>query len=187
MRRDASPQALAALRPVFDRGPQGTITAGSSSALTDGAAAMLLMRADRAERDGVEPLARIVDSEFAGISPADGLLMAPAVAVPRLLARNRLKLEDLDLVEVHEAFAGQVLCNLAAWEQGWKEPAIGRVDPTRLNTRGGSIALGHPFAATGIRILGSAARELARSGARRALVSICGAGATAAAVLIERP
>ena len=141
----------------------------------------------QAAREGVEPLALVVDGEFASIAPHDGLLMAPALAVPRLLARHGLGLEDLDRVEVHEAFAGQVLCNLAAWERGWKEPGIGRVDPDRLNTLGSSIALGHPFAATGIRIVTSLAMDMARTGARRGLVSVCGAGATAAALLLERP
>lgn len=187
VRPDTSLERLAALAPVFDRGPGGTITAGTSSPLTDGAAALLLMTRAGAEREGLEPLARLADHEFAAIDPADGLLMAPAVAVPRLLARNGLRLEDLELVEVHEAFAAQVLCNLAAWERGWKEPAVGRVDPERLNVMGGSIALGHPFAATGIRIVAALAGEMRRRGARRALVSICGAGATAAALLLERP
>jgi acetyl-CoA acetyltransferase family protein len=186
IRADTSAERLAALRPVFDRSARGTITAGNSSPLTDGAAALLLMSESRAHTQGVAPLARVADWEFAGIDPARGLLMAPALAVPRLLARNRLRLDDLDLVEVHEAFAGQVLCNLAAWEQGWLEPAVGRVDPQRLNVMGSSIALGHPFAATGIRILACAAGEMARRGARRVLVSVCGAGATAAAMLLER-
>jgi acetyl-CoA acetyltransferase family protein len=187
VRTDTDAERLAALAPVFDRGSSGTITAGNSSPLTDGAAALLLMTEAAAERDGVEPLARVADWEFAAIAPEEGLLMAPAIAVPRLLARHRLRLEDLDIVEVHEAFAGQVLCNLAAWEAGWKEPAVGRVDPARLNALGGSIALGHPFAATGIRMLTTAAYQMQRSSARRALVSICGAGATAAALLLERP
>jgi acetyl-CoA acetyltransferase family protein len=187
VRTDTDAERLAALAPVFDRGSSGTITAGNSSPLTDGAAALLMMTEVAAERDGVEPLARVADWEFAAIAPEEGLLMAPAIAVPRLLARHRLRLEDLDIVEVHEAFAGQVLCNLAAWEAGWKEPAVGRVDPARLNALGGSIALGHPFAATGIRMLTTAAYQMQRSSARRALVSICGAGATAAALLLERP
>jgi acetyl-CoA acetyltransferase family protein len=186
--RDASTlEALAALSPVFDRTATGSITAGNSSPLTDGAAALLLASEARARREGVEPLAVVRDWEFASISPVEGLLMAPALAVPRLLARHDLALEDIDLVEVHEAFAGQVLCNLAAWERGWKEPPVGRVAPERLNVLGGSIAIGHPFAATGIRIVGALAAQMARSGARRGLVSVCGAGATAAALLLERP
>lgn len=185
VRADTSAARLAALAPVFDRSPAGTITAGSSSPLTDGAAALLLTTEAQAERAGLEPLARIAGFEFAAIHPDDGLLMAPAVAVPRLLARHGLGLDDVDLLEIHEAFAGQVLCNLAAWEQGWKEPAIGRLDPERINLQGGSIALGHPFSATGIRLALGAARQLHQSGGRRALVSICGAGATGAALLLE--
>ena len=113
--------------------------------------------------------------------------MAPGLAVPRLLARHALGLNDIDIVEVHEAFAGQVLCNLAAWSTGWKEPAIGEVLPERLNPMGGSLALGHPFSATGLRMVLSLANELSRRGAGRGLISICGAGATAAALLLEAP
>ena len=113
--------------------------------------------------------------------------MAPGVAVPRLLHRTGLELGDLDLVDLHEAFAGQVASNIAAWEQGWKEPPIGKVDPDILNVNGGSIAIGHPFAATGARVVTQAANELARRDGRFALISVCGAGATAAALLLERP
>jgi len=187
VRADTSAERLAALAPVFDRTAAGSITAGNASPLTDGAAALLLGTAEQAERLGLEPLARIADFEFAAIAPADGLLMAPALAVPRLLARNGIGLDELDRVEIHEAFAGQVLCNLAAWERGWKEPAIGRLEPERINLHGGSIALGHPFAATGIRLVASLARQLQAAGARRGLLSVCGAGATAAAMLLERP
>jgi acetyl-CoA acetyltransferase family protein len=187
IRGESTIEGLAALPPAFDRTGTGSITAGNASALTDGAAALLLTSEERARREGLEPLAALRDWEFASISPAEGLLMAPAIAVPRLLARHGLSLEDIDLVEVHEAFAGQVLCNLAAWERGWKEPPAGRVAPERLNVLGGSIAVGHPFAATGIRIVGTLAAEMARRGARRGLVSVCGAGATAAALLLERP
>ena len=183
IRPDTSMEKLAGLRPVFDRSPSGTITAGSSSALTDGAAAVLLMSEARAQR---EPLAFIKAVQFASIEPADGLLMGPAVAVPKLLERTALSLEDMDIVEMHEAFGGQVACNLAAWEQGWKAPAIGTVEPERLNPLGSSIALGHPFAATGLRIVTTLAGELRRRDARYGLVSICGAGATASAMVLER-
>ncbi len=186
-RADTSPEKLAALRPVFDRSAAGTLTAGNSSPLTDGAAAVLVMSRAAAERHGLEPLAVIRDWEYAAIRPDEGLLMAPAVAVPRLLARHGLRLDDLDLVEVHEAFGAQVAANLAAWERGWKEPAVGRVDPERLNVCGSSIAIGHPFAATGGRILTTLAAEMQRRGARRGLASLCAAGAMAAAVLLERP
>ena len=113
--------------------------------------------------------------------------MGPGLAVPRLLARTGLGLADMDVVEMHEAFAGQVLCNLAAWERGWHEPAIGGVADDRLNPLGSSIAVGHPFAATGVRIVVTLANELRRRSARYGLVSICGAGATAVAMILERP
>lgn len=186
VRADTSVERLAALRPAFDSSGAGTITAGNASPLTDGAAALLLMSEDRARREGVTPLAFIRDVEFAGVDPNDGLLMAPGVAVPRLLRRAGLTLEEIDVVEVHEAFAAQVACNLRAWREGWREPAAGAPRDEALNPTGGSIALGHPFAATGARILLSLARTLARQKARFGLASICGAGATAAAVLLER-
>ncbi|MCB9680511.1 MAG: acetyl-CoA C-acyltransferase [Alphaproteobacteria bacterium] len=186
VRKDTSLDKLARLRPVFDPTPTGTITAGSSSPLTDGAAAVLMMSEDKARAEGREPLAFVRDFENVAIDPADGLLMGPGVAVPRLLGRHGLTLDDIDLVEMHEAFGGQVACNLAAWEQGWKEPAIGTVDPARLNVMGSSIAIGHPFAATGARIAGSLANEMARRNARYGLISICAAGAQAVAMLLER-
>ena len=144
IRPDTTMEALAKLPPVFDRSDSGTLTAGNSSPLTDGAAATLLMAEDRAEALGYEPLAFVKDYINVGIEPADGLLMGPGVAVPRLLARNGLALDDLDLIEMHEAFAGQVAANLKAWEYGWKEPAIGAVDRDKLNVSGSSIAVGHP-------------------------------------------
>ena len=186
MRPDTDMKKLAKLPPVFDRSPAGTISAGNSSPLTDGAAAVLLMSEDRARSGGSEPLAFIKDFEYAAIDPSDGLLMGPGIAVPRLLRRTGLKLSDLDLIEMHEAFGGQVACNLKAWEQGWKEPAIGRVDREKLNTLGSSIAVGHPFAATGIRIVTTLANEMKRRGARYGLVSICAAGAQASAMILER-
>lgn len=187
VRADTSVEQLAGLEPVFDRSSSGTITAASSSPLTDGAASVVLMSERRAEREGREPLAFIKAMLNASIDPAEGLLMGPALAVPRLLAEIGMSLDDMDIVEMHEAFAGQVLCNLKAWEQGWHEPAIGRVAPERLNPLGSSIAVGHPFAATGVRIVVTLANELARRSARYGLVSICGAGATAVAMILERP
>ncbi len=186
VRADTSLEKLAKLPPVFDRSAEGTITAGNASPLTDGAAAVLLMEEGRARREGYEPLAFIRGVEFAAIDPKDGLLMAPAVAVPRLLKRAGLKLSDMDIVEVHEAFGAQVDCNLKAWERGWKEEAIGGVDPERLNPLGSSISVGHPFGATGARIVTTLAGEMARRDARYGLVSICAAGAMAAAVILER-
>ncbi|MFQ5718893.1 MAG: acetyl-CoA C-acyltransferase [Acidobacteriota bacterium] len=186
VRPDTSAAKLAALRPVFDRSPEGTITAGNSSPLTDGGAALLLATRGAAARHGWPVLAVLRDWEYAAIAPAEGLLMAPAVAVPRLLRRHDLSLPDIDLVEIHEAFGAQVAANLAAWEKGWKEEAIGTPDPDRVNVNGSSIAVGHPFAATGGRILTTLAREMVRRDARWGLASICAAGAMAAAVLLER-
>ncbi|MFQ5889561.1 MAG: thiolase family protein [Gemmatimonadota bacterium] len=186
VRPDTTPGKLARLPPVFDRSPSGTITAGNSSPLTDGAAALLLMSEERARREGREPLAFIRGFRNVGIDPDDGLLMGPGIAVPRLLRAEGLALSDMDIVEMHEAFAGQIACNLRAWERGWKEPAIGTVEAERLNPLGGSIAVGHPFAATGIRIVTALANEMKRRGARYGLVSICGAGGTASATVLER-
>ena len=186
IRGDTSLAALAKLPPVFDRSDAGTITAGNSSPLTDGAASLVLMSEQRAEELNYEPLAFIKDFINVGIHPDDGLLMGPGVAVPRLLRQNKLDLDDLDIIEMHEAFGGQVASNLKAWEQGWKEEAIGRVNTDILNPLGSSIAVGHPFAATGARIVLTLANELKRRNGRYGLVSICGAGATAVAMLLER-
>ena len=186
IRPNTSMEALAKLSPVFDRHDTGTITAGNSSPLTDGAASVVLMAEDRARDLGYEPLAYIKDFINVGIDPKDGLLMGPGIAIPRLLKQNHLTLDDIDIIEMHEAFGGQVASNIKAWEQGWKEPAIGRVDRDKLNPLGSSIAIGHPFAATGARIVTTLANELKRRDARYGLVSICGAGATAVAMLLER-
>ena len=177
---------LATLPPVFDPSPQGTLTAGNSSPLTDGAASVVLMSETAVAQHQKEPLAFVKAIEFAAISSEDGLLMGPGIAVPRMLAKAELTLDDFDLIEMHEAFGGQVASNLAAWEHGWKEDPIGKVDRQKLNRLGGSIAIGHPFAATGARIVIQLAHEMARQDARYGLVSICGAGATAAAMILER-
>lgn len=186
IRGNTSMEALAKLRPVFDRSEAGTLTAGNSSPLTDGAATTVLMSEEKAKELGFEPLAFVKDFLTVGIDPKDGLLMGPGVAVPRLLARNQLSLDDLDVIEMHEAFGGQVASNLKAWRDGWKEPAIGVVDPAKLNPLGSSLAVGHPFAATGARIATTLANELKRRDGRYGLISICGAGATAVAMLLER-
>lgn len=187
IRKDTSLEKLAKLPAVFDRSGAGTLSAGNSSPLTDGASAVALMSEGRARVEGREIKAVIVDYEYAAISPDDGLLMAPAIAVPKLLGRLGLKLGDFDLLEIHEAFGAQVEANIRAWEKGWKEGAIGTLDRSRLNTLGGSISIGHPFAATGGRIVTTLANELARRGLRRGLISICAAGAMAGAMVIERP
>ena len=186
IRPDTSMDKLAALRPAFDLSGQGSLTAGNSSPLTDGAASVVLMAESAAAEHRFSPLAYIKAIEFAAISPDDGLLMAPGVAVPRMLNRVGMSLDDFDLVEMHEAFGGQVAANLAAWEHGWKEDPIGKIDRDKLNQLGGSIAIGHPFAATGARIVTQLANEMARRSAEYGLISICGAGATAAAMILER-
>ena len=183
-RPDTSLEALGALRPVFEE--NGTLTAGNSSPVTDGASAVLLMSEERARSEGLEPLAFVRAMEYGAIDPEDGLLMAPATVVPRLLNRASLKLGDIDLVEIHEAFAAQVLANVKAWEQGWKAAPIGPVDFERLNVSGSSIAVGHPWSATGGRIVTTLANEMARRNASYGLVSICAAGAMAGAFLLDR-
>lgn len=180
IRADTTLEKLSQLKPAFDRSERGTLTAGNSSALTDGASVVLLMSEEEAKRRALEPIAFIRAYEYAAIDPAEGLLMAPASCVPRLLERTRLSLCDFDLIEVHEAFAAQVLANLQAWEK-----TIGTVDRSKLNVMGGSIAIGHPFAATGGRMVLGLARELRRRKARRGLISICAAGAMAGAMILE--
>ena len=183
-RPETSLEALSALKPVFD--PEGTLTAGNSSPVTDGASAVLLMSEDRARREGRKPLALIRAVAFAAHDPSEGLLMAPAIAVPRVLATSGLKLSDMDLIEIHEAFAAQVLANVAAWEQGWKGEPTSPVDWGRVNVNGSSLAIGHPWAATGGRIVTTLANELARRDGTFGLVSICAAGAMAGALILER-
>lgn len=185
IRSDTTVEKLAKLKPV-DRSDKGTLTAGNSSSLTDGASVVVLMSEAKAKETGNKVLAYIRDYQFSAISADDGLLMAPGVAVPELLIRNNLKLEDFDLIEVHEAFSAQVEANIRAWENGWKHPSVGKLDRSKLNVLGGSIALGHPFAATGGRILLHLSRELERRNLKRGLISICAAGAMAAAMIVER-
>lgn len=189
-------EQLEKLRPVFGKGEAATMTAGSSTPLTDGASAVLLSSPEWAASRGLEPLAHLVDAETAAVdhvSGAEGLLMAPVHAISRLLARTGLSLQDFDVVEIHEAFASQVLCTLAALEDplycrvrlGRDDP-IGSVDRARLNPHGGSLAAGHPFAATGGRVLASAAKALAVRGGGRALVSVCAAGGQGVVAVLER-
>ncbi len=183
-RSDTSLEALHALQPVFDA--EGTITAGNASPLTDGASAVLLMSEERALNEGRTPLAFIRAMEYGAIDPEEGLLMAPALVVPRLLQRTGLRLEQMDLIEIHEAFAAQVVANVMAWEQGWKGDPTGPIDWNRVNVSGSSIAVGHPWAATGGRIVTTLANEMARRDARLGLISICAAGAMAGAIVLER-
>jgi acetyl-CoA C-acetyltransferase len=194
LRPDSTPEKLAELRPSFG-GPDGTMTAGNSTPLTDGAGVTLLASEEWATERGLTPLARFVDAEVAAahyVDGPDGLLMAPTYAVPRLLARNKLSLQDFDLYEIHEAFASQVLCTLRAWEDpvyckqrlGLDEP-LGSIDRDKLNTKGGSLAAGHPFAATGPRIVGNLAKALHARGGGRGLISICAAGGQGVTAILE--
>jgi acetyl-CoA acyltransferase len=192
VRKDASVEALAQLRPVFDR-RYGTVTAGNASPLTDGAAALLLMSEEKARALGIEPLGYVKAYAYAALDPKDQLLQGPAYAAPVALDRAGLRLADMDLVDMHEAFAAQVLSNLQAFasrafaekELGRREP-LGEVDPAKLNVNGGSIALGHPFAATGARMILQTLRELKRRGGQHALLTVCAAGALGAALVLER-
>ena len=194
VRRDTSDQALALLPPAFDHSGHGTLTAGNSSALTDGAAAVLLCSEDYAKTNDWPIGAFLIDVQNAAFDHVNGedLLLAPTVAVSRLLARNNLRLQDFTFYEIHEAFAGQVLATLKAWESEdfarntlGRESALGRIDRTRLNVCGGSVAIGHPFAATGARVLTTAAKLLQQHGGGRCLVSVCTAGGMGTAAIIE--
>jgi acetyl-CoA acetyltransferase family protein len=184
-RSNTSLEALARLGPVYDR-ERGSITAGNASPVTDGASAVLLMSEARARTDGREPLAFIRAIEYAALHPSEGLLMAPAIAVPRVLERAKIRMRDVDLIEIHEAFAGQVLANVAAWETGWKGARTDPIDWERVNVNGSSLAVGHPWAATGGRILTTLAYEMARRDASLGLISICAAGGMAGAFILER-
>ena len=183
-REDTSLEALSKLAPAFEE--HGTLTAGNSSPITDGASAVLLMSEERARAEGREPLAFLRAAEYGAIDPNDGLLMAPAVVVPRLLSRTGVSIDQIDLIEIHEAFAAQVIANVLAWERGWKEPALGSIDWQKVNVNGSSIALGHPWSATGGRILTTLANEMTRRDASYGLVSVCAGGGMAGAMLLER-
>lgn len=193
VRVDTSMEKLAKLPPAFVR-PFGTVTAGNASPLTDGAAAVVLMAEERARAEGRTGLARVRDFVFVAQDPRDELLMGPAYAVPRLLARNGLAWSDIDVVEVHEAFAGQVLAVLRALESeafgrerlGLSGAFVGGVDMDKVNPWGGSVSLGHPFGATGARLVGTAVHRLNASGGRLALVTACAAGGQGHAMLLER-
>jgi acetyl-CoA acyltransferase len=192
IRDDTSLDQLRALRPVFDK-RYGTVTAGNSSPLTDGAAAVLLMSEDRARAAGYQPLAFIRSYAYAALDPGEQLLMAPVLAAPMALHRAGLALADIDLIEMHEAFAAQVLSNLKGLEsQAWADRAgfthpVGTIDRARLNVMGGSIALGHPFGATGARITTTLCHELIRRNGQFGLMTVCAAGGMGFAMVIERP
>ena len=191
VRADTSIEALGKLRPVFDR-KYGTVTAGNSSPLTDGAAAVLLMGEDTARALGHEPLAYIRSYAVAAVDPGWQLLMGPVYAVPKALERAGLSWKDLDLVEIHEAFASQVLSNVQAWGSqvwadrlGWSRP-LGEVDWERTNVSGGSIAIGHPFGATGARLVTTLVNEMRRRDVQFGLISICAQGGMGYAMVLER-
>lgn len=191
VRADTTVEKLAKLRPVFAK--DGTLTAGNSSALTDGGAAVLLMREEKARALGLVPLAAFSSWSYVGVDPADQLLMGPALAMPQALERAGLSLADVDLVDMHEAFAAQVLSILKmlaskpfAEHRLGRGAAVGEVDPARLNVHGGSLALGHPFGATGARMVTTMAHELRRTGKQHALLGICAAGGLGAAAVLER-
>ncbi|MCF2571403.1 acetyl-CoA C-acetyltransferase [Brevibacterium sp. UCMA 11754] len=197
LRPDSTPETMAKLSPVFGKklSSAATMTAGNSTPLTDGASSVLLGSEDWAAEHGYTPLARLVDAEAAAVDfvdGAEGLLMAPAYAVPRLLARNGLTFDDFDVFEIHEAFASTVLCHMAAWEseefcreKAGLDKALGSIDRSKLNPLGSSLAAGHPFAATGGRIIASTAKHLKLTGKKRSLVSICAAGGQGLTAIVE--
>jgi len=191
IREDTSYEALAALKPVFDR-KYGTVTAGNSSPLTDGGACVLLMNEEKAKALGYTPLGIIRSYAYAALDPGEQLLQAPVLAAPVALKRAGLTLKDMDLVEMHEAFAAQVLSNLKGFESKWwaeragfSQP-VGEVDRAKLNVMGGSIAIGHPFGATGARITTTLLNELRRRGGQFALMTVCAAGGMGFAMVVER-
>jgi acetyl-CoA acyltransferase len=191
VRGDTSLEKLGKLKPVFAR--DGSLTAGNSSPLTDGAAAVILMSEDKARALGMTPLACFRSWSYTGVDPADQLLMGPAIAMPRALDRAGMQLADIDLVDMHEAFAAQVLSVLKMLDSDafgrlrlGRGGKVGAVDPARLNVHGGSVALGHPFGATGARMVLTMANELALTGKSTALLGICAAGGLGAAAVLER-
>jgi acetyl-CoA C-acetyltransferase len=193
IRRDTSVEKLAKLKPSFHA--QGTLTAGNSTPMTDGAATVLLSNEDWARARNLPVLAYLTYGKFAAVDfvKDEGLLMAPAYAVPRMLADAGLKLQDFDYYEIHEAFEAQVLCTLKAWESaqfcrdrlGLNQP-LGSIDRAKLNVKGSSVAIGHPFGATGARILATLAKLLAQRGSGRGLISICTAGGMGVTAILER-
>jgi acetyl-CoA C-acetyltransferase len=196
IRSDTSLEQLAKLRPVFDLSGAGTLTAGNSTPMTDGASAVLLATEAWARERNLPVLAFLSYGKVAAvdyIEKKEGLLMAPAYAVPRMLSDAKLALQDFDFYEIHEAFAGQVLCTLKAWtdpaycRDKLKLPgALGAIDRTKLNVKGGSVAIGHPFAATGARIVATLAKILDENKGKRGLISVCTAGGMGVTAILER-
>jgi len=194
IRRDSTFEKLAALKPVFDKSEDGTMTAGNSTPLTDGAAAVLLASEDWARKKNVPISAYLTFTKVSAVNfvSDEGLLMAPAYAVSDMLKEADLRLQDFDFYEIHEAFASQTIATLKAWQSekfcrdrlGRNEP-MGPIDLSKLNVKGGSIAMGHPFAATGARIVGTMAKLLAEKGSGRGLISVCTAGGMGVAAIME--
>lgn len=196
IREDTTPEKLGKLKPVFDKAETGTLTAGNSTALTDGAAGILMSSEEYAKENNLEIQSYFVDAEAAAVDyvhKGEGLLMAPTLAVARLLKRNNLSLQDFDFYEIHEAFAGQVLCTLKAWESDdycrtrlGTDKALGSIDRTKMNVKGGSLAVGHPFGATGVRNVATLSRILKEAGRGRGLISVCTGGGMGVAAILER-
>jgi len=196
LRADSTLEKLATLRTAFDRGPDATLTAANSTPLTDGAAAVLLCSEEWAKEHNLPVQAYLVTGRSASVDFVndEGLLMAPTVAVAEMLQRTGLSLQDFDFYEIHEAFAAQVLCTLKAWESeeycserlGLKQP-LGSIDRDKLNVNGSSLAVGHPFAATGARIVANLSQLLAEKGSGRGLISVCTAGGMGVCAILERP
>lgn len=195
VRPDTTLEKLAKLKPAFEKSEKGTLTAGNSSPLTDGAAAVLLTSEEGANKYKLPLWARFVDFQVSAVNfvEGEGLLMAPTIAVNELLTRNNLTFEDFDFFEIHEAFAGQVLCTLKAWESDEyckkrlnRKTALGPLDRSKMNIKGGSVALGHPFGATGARIVASLGKMIHDKGGKaRGLISICTAGGMGVAAILE--
>lgn len=195
LRKDTSLEKLAKLKPAFDFTGKGTLTAGNSTALTDGASVVLLGSEEYAKKKGLKVLAHFIDAEVAAVDFVNGagLLMAPTIAVARMLERNNLKLQDFDFYEIHEAFAGQALCTLRAWESAeycakviGTKTALGAIDRNKMNIKGGSVAIGHPFGATGGRLVAGLAKILHQSGGKkRGLISICTGGGMGVTAILE--
>ena len=194
IRRDTTFEKLSTLKPVFDKGDEGTMTAGNSTPLTDGAAAVLLASEDWARQKNLPVMAYLTFAKVAAIDfiEKEGLLMAPAYAVSDMLKQANLRLQDFDFYEIHEAFAAQTIATLKAWQSEefcrsklGRNEAMGPIDLSRLNTKGGSIAIGHPFAATGARIIGTMAKLLQEKGSGRGLISVCTAGGMGISAIME--
>jgi len=195
IRADTSLEKLAKLKPVFDKSSAGTMTAGNSTPLTDGAGAVLLASEEWASERGLPVLAYLTYGKVAAVDfiKSEGLLMAPAYAVSNMLTDAGISLQDFDLYEIHEAFAAQTLATLKAWESEdfcrnrlGRDSALGSIDRSRLNTKGGSIAVGHPFAATGARLIGGLAKMLNIRGSGRGLISVCTAGGMGVTAILEK-